>query len=269
MREMETRRPTDTASPVTPAVRLSASPRALTATAVTAVAVLVLLVPTRPVLGLLMMAAIVGGVAAASLRRSNPHPTGSTLTDLEAHGYRILRERVAPSLAGTISCLAIGPGGVFIIEVRDDPGRIRVRGDRLVIDGRSLALATRLKGQVEAVNRAIGTRIVGSSVPVTPVVCVRRAELPLLRRDIGGVAVLREAQVVAAILQAPRVVDVATAATLTDLADAVMPAAGRVAALRPSETAGYARSPGGMVAAPSPSVGRLAVDPTAEAALPA
>ncbi len=270
MREIHLRRPVDALTPGTPlALPAGTSTRVLIASAVLAVGVLVLLVPTTPVLGILLVAAILGGVTAALLRRPADQLEGATLADLEPHGYRILRDRVAPSLAGTISCLVIGPGGVFVIEVRDDRGRVRLRGDRLVIDGRSLALAQRLKGQAEAVDLAIGTRIVGSGVPVTPVVCVRRAELPLFRRDVAGLPLLREPQVVAAILRAPRVIDAATAETLADLAAAVMPAAGRATATRPSETVGSARIGVPQVTARSVGVVRGSAEAATEAALPA
>ena len=120
--------------------------------AVGAIAVLVLLMPTTPLVGFVLMAAVVLGVVAVLVRRAEDHRnSGATLEQLSSQGYLVLRDRVSPGLTGTIGRLVIGPGGVFVIETRDHTGRVRVRGDRLVVGHHSHDVASQLRAQVAAV----------------------------------------------------------------------------------------------------------------------
>lgn len=240
MREM----PTSQAAPVAPADTvanqrparqggvLASGPRAraVLVLAVLAVAALVLLVPTAPLLGLLLVAAILGAVVAvlvSHVRRD--HDERTTLDDLASVGYVVLHDRAAPGFAGTVRRLAIGPAGVFLVEVVDVAGRVRVRGDSVVVGGRSLALGTRLQGQMRAVSSALAPQLAAAGVHVTALVCMRRAELPLLRRSVAGMPLLREPGVVRRIVAAPSVMDAATVAWIAELARSTMPPVGRVA----------------------------------------
>lgn len=197
--------------------------------AVTAIAALALLVPTAPLLGLLLVAAILGGAAAVLVRHGRrERDERTTLDDLAAVGYVVLHDRAAPGFAGTVRRLAIGPGGVFLVEVVDVEGRVRVRGDAVVVGGRSLALGPRLHGQLRAVSSALAPQLTAAGVHVTPLICMRRAELPLLRRSVAGIPVLREAGVVRRIAGSPSVMDAATVTWVSDLARSTMPPVGRI-----------------------------------------
>jgi hypothetical protein len=195
--------------------------------AVGSVAALVLLVPTAPLLGLLLVAAILGGTVAVLVRRAPHDREGRTTLDgLAAAGYVVLHDRAAPGFAGTVRRLVIGPAGVFLVEVVDVTGRVRVRGDAVVVGGRSLALGSRLQGQLRAVSSALAPQLTAAGAHVTPLICMRRAELPVFRRSVAGIPLLRESSVVRRILTAPSVMDAATAAWIADLARSTMPPVG-------------------------------------------
>ena len=135
---------------------------------IVSIAALALLVPTAPLLGLLLIAAILGGVVAVLVRRSRlDRDERITLDDLAAAGYVILHDRAAPGFAGTVRRLVIGPGGVYLVEMVDVAGRVRVRGDAVVVGGRSLALGPRLQGQLRAVSSALAPQLAGGRVRVT------------------------------------------------------------------------------------------------------
>jgi hypothetical protein len=206
------------------------STRVVLLLALAAIGALALLVDTAPLLGLLLVAAILAGVVAVLVRHSRrEHDDRVTLDDLTTAGYEVLHDRVAPGLAGTVRRLVIGPAGVFLVELNDDPGRVRVRGDVIIVGGRSLALGTRLQGQLRAVSAALAPQLTAAGAHVTPLICMRRAELPLFRRRVAGIPVLREAGLVDRIIHAPSLMDEATVAWIADLARSTMPAVRRVA----------------------------------------
>lgn len=196
--------------------------------AVCSIAALALLVPTAPLLGLLLVAAILGATAATLVRRARRHhDERATLDALSDAGYEVLHDRAAPGFAGTVRRLVIGPAGVFLVEMVDVTGRVRVRGDAVTVAGRSLALGPRLQGQLRAVSSALAPQLTSAGTRVTPLICMRRAELPLLRRSVAGIPLLRESGVVRRILDSPSVMDAGTVAWLTDLARSTMPSVGR------------------------------------------
>jgi hypothetical protein len=198
--------------------------------AVVSIAALALLVPTAPLLGLLLIAALLGGAVAFIVRSGRvDRDERTTLDDLEAAGYVVLHDRAAPGFAGTVRRLVIGPSGVYLVEMVDAAGRVRVRGDAVVVSGRSLALGPRLQGQLRAVSSALAPQLAAAGARVTPLVCIRRAELPLFRRSVAGIPLLPEGRTVRRIADAPTVMDEATVAWIADLARSTMPPVGRVA----------------------------------------
>jgi hypothetical protein len=240
--------------------------------AVASIAALALLVPTAPLLGLLLVAAILGGaVAVLVIHGRRERDEAATLDDLASAGYVVLHDRAAPGFAGTVRRLAIGPAGVFLVEVVDVAGRVRVRGDSVVVGGRSLALGTRLQGQLRAVSSALAPQLTSAGVHVTALVCMRRAELPLLRRSVAGMPLLREPGVVRRISESPSVMDAATVTWIAELARSTMPPVGRVEqedekgerARRRSRREGIAKGPRALAGSDA------AGDPRSEAPSPA
>ena len=202
--------------------------RAVLGTAIGAVAVLVLLMPATPLVGFVLLAAISLGVVALLVRRAEDRrSTGDTLKRLTTRGYLVLAERVAPALTGTIGHLVIGPGGVFVIETRDQTGRVRIRGDQLIVGRHSHSVASQLRAQVAAVNATLQPILAGTGVQVVPLVCMRYAELPLLTRSVAGIPLLRQSQLGPRIARSATVLDEATIARLGARAEETMPASGR------------------------------------------
>jgi hypothetical protein len=198
--------------------------RVVLGTAIAAVAILVLLMPATPLVAFVLISAVSLGVAAALVRRAEDRrSTGDSLERLTARGYLVLADRRSPGLTGTIGHLVIGPGGVFVVETRDHTGRVRIRGDQVVVGGHSHDVASHLRAQVAAVADALGPVLDHTDAEVTPLVCMRRAELPLMHRTVAGIPLLRESQLERRIARSGAVLDSGTIARLGEIADDVMP----------------------------------------------
>ncbi len=192
--------------------------------AVAAVAVLVLLMPATPLVGVILIAAVSLGVVATLVGHAEDRrTTGEALSRLPGRGYLVLEERVAPGLTGTVGHLVIGPGGVFVVETREYAGRVRIRGDQLIVGRHSHSVATRLRAQTAAIARALEVELDGTGATVVPLVCIRRAELPLLHRSVAGIPLLRESQLERRIAHSAVTLDEQTIGRLGELADRVMP----------------------------------------------
>jgi hypothetical protein len=174
--------------------------------------------------GIVLIAAVSLGVVATLIRRGEDRrSTGETLERLVTKGYLVLTDRVAPGLTGTLRHLVIGPGGVFVVETRDQPGRVRIRGDQLVIGRLSHGVASQLRAQVAAVSTTLAPILDGTGATVVPLICIRRAEMPLLHRAVAGIPLLRETQLERRIGRSRPVLDDATVLRLGELADRTMP----------------------------------------------
>jgi hypothetical protein len=237
---------------------------------VVAIGALALLVPTAPLLGLLLLAALLGTAVALVLRRSRlDRDERTTLDDLVAAGYVVLHDRAAPGFAGIVRRLVIGPSGVFLVEMVDVAGRVRVRGDAVVVGGRSLALGPRLQGQLRAVSSALAPQLTAAGVRVTPLICMRRAELPLFRRSVAGIPLVREARAVRRITEAPPLLDEATVAWVADLARSTMPPVGRTARAQDANDDDRPRRPQRSAARTRQTAPEGAGEPLTEAPSPA
>ncbi len=208
--------------------------RVVIGSAIGAVAVLVLLMPATPLVAFVLIAAISLGVVAALVRRAEDRrTTGDSLERLTGKGYLVLADRRSPGLTGIIGHLVIGPGGVFVVETRNHPGRVRIRGDQLIVGSHSHDVATHLRAQVAAVSATFAPTLAGTRARVEPIVCMRQAELPLLHHAVAGIPLLRESQLAGRIGRASQVLDSATVARLGELADEAMPQVTRRRALAP------------------------------------
>ena len=206
------------------AAREDRTSRAVVMSAIGAVVVLVLLMPTTPMVGILLIAAVSLGVVAVLVARGEDRrSTGESLERLGTKGYLVLADRVAPGLTGTIGHLVIGPGGVFVVETRDQTGRIRIRGDQLVVGRLSHSVGGQLRAQVAAVATALGPILDGTGAGVVPLICMRYAEMPLLNRTVAGIPLLRESQLARRISRSTPVLDGSTVSRLGELAELAMP----------------------------------------------
>ena len=73
-------------------------------------------------------------------------------------------------------------------------GRVRIRGDQLIIGRLSHSVAGQLRAQVAAVATTLSPILDGSGATVVPLICMRYAEMPLLHRTVAGIPLLEESQ---------------------------------------------------------------------------
>lgn len=107
--------------------------------------------------------------------------TGNLLEPLELHGWHILHAAPCPS-GGDIDHLAIGPGGLFVINTKYLRGaEVQADGDHLRLDGRcrdsDLIERSRLEasGASEVLSTATGLQV--SAVPVLAFVDASEVEV--------------------------------------------------------------------------------------------
>ncbi|MBO0869092.1 MAG: NERD domain-containing protein [Micromonosporaceae bacterium] len=84
-------------------------------------------------------------------------------------GWRVLDIQEI-GLLNSNTFLAIGPGGVFVVSVKQHGrGRVRIAGDVVQVDGRRPGYIAEAMQVAEQASRAL-SRTAGQTIPVTPVV---------------------------------------------------------------------------------------------------
>lgn len=103
--------------------------------------------------------------------------TGRVLDKLD--GYVVLHDRKIPGSKANIDHVAIGPGGVFVIETKRYKGEVTVKGDDLFIGGRK---KTEFIEQTwrEAVNvqTVLAEHMARLALNVVPVLCIHGSSVP-------------------------------------------------------------------------------------------
>jgi hypothetical protein len=100
--------------------------------------------------------------------------TAAALAPLEPEGWHLLHDRRMPGRRANIDHVAIGPGGVWVIETKQWSGKLVVGADRLRRNGRAAeAVYDQVWRQAEAVT-AVLPRF---GVRARPVVCLVGGEL--------------------------------------------------------------------------------------------
>ena len=96
-------------------------------------------------------------------------------------GIEVLHDRRMPGTRANIDHIAVGPGGVYVIDAklysgrveRRDVGRFLRREVRLFVGGRDQSkLVSKMTAQVNAISRALGD----TPVPVAPALCFVAAQ---------------------------------------------------------------------------------------------
>jgi hypothetical protein len=117
--------------------------------------------------------------------------TARALAELEAEGYVVLHDRRKPGSDGNIDHVIVGPTGVFVVETKSYTGPLTVDGNDVYVGGRrrtDIVHQARSEADVVEAILAIG----GGALHVTPILCVHRAELPLLKAEVQGIRVVNE-----------------------------------------------------------------------------
>jgi hypothetical protein len=115
--------------------------------------------------------------------------TGELLRRLEAEGYRIIHDRQIPGSRANIDHIVVGPPGVFIVETKNYEGKLsRAHKERFV---------------AQAKREAAAVAGVVSPVPVTPLVCVHRADLGWFKTEVDGVRIVTSRELVKVLRKTP------------------------------------------------------------------
>lgn len=112
---------------------------------------------------------------------------------LEGSGVKLLHDRRIPRSTANIDHIAVGPGGITVIDTKNYRGKVRIdrvgglfvpRHDRLRVNGRErTSLAKSVERQMEAVRRVLD-QPADASVEIRGALCFADVNgLPLLRRQ--------------------------------------------------------------------------------------
>ena len=176
---------------------------------------------------------VIALAAIVAAGRSGPRPRGmehdatsAALAPLLDQGWVLLEDRKMPASLEVIDHLLIGPGGVFTIDSRSYAGRLSIRGHDLYLDGR------RKSGIVELARRQAGAvvtalRGAGHADNAVAVLCVHRAQLPVVGSALDGVAIVDDKGLMRRIRSEPPKLNADRIAVLTAALEQALPAAAR------------------------------------------
>ena len=114
--------------------------------------------------------------------------TARLLGQLERHGWVVLHDLAVPGSQANIDHLAIGPGGVFVIDSKQYRGRLQLDGSGWLWHGR-YPLAPALRAVSFEADQAAQV-LPDPDVVVVPIVAVHGAQIPWGKVVIHGVPVL-------------------------------------------------------------------------------
>jgi Nuclease-related domain len=142
--------------------------------------------------------------------------TARLLGRLESHGWAILHDLAIPGSRANIDHLAIGPGGVVVIDSKQYRGRLRLGPDGLLWHGRHLLTMTLRTVRWEA-DQADGVLGV-ADIQVAAIVAVHGASVPGGQITKGGVTVVSADRILALLRALPLILDPEQLVRLTDRA---------------------------------------------------
>ena len=142
--------------------------------------------------------------------------TARLLSPLERHGWAILHDLAVPGSRANIDHLAIGPGGVLVIDSKQYRGRLQLDRSGRLWHGR-YPLAPALRGvSFEADQAAL--ILTDPDVVVVPVMAVHGAQVPWGKVVMDGVPVVSARRLPSMLRQLPVVMGSERVAALADQA---------------------------------------------------
>jgi hypothetical protein len=129
--------------------------------------------------------------------------TARLLDPLERHGWAILHDLAVPSSRADLDHLAIGPGGVFVIDSKQYSGRLQLDSSGRLWHGR-YPLAPTLRAVSFEADQAAQV-LPDPGVAVLPIVAVHGAQVPLGKVVTDGVPVVAARQLPSMLRQLPAV----------------------------------------------------------------
>jgi hypothetical protein len=142
--------------------------------------------------------------------------TARLLAPLERHGWAILHDLAVPGSRANIDHLAIGPGGVFVIDSKQYRGRLQLDSCGQLWHGR-YPLAPTLRAVSFEADQAAQV-LPDPGVAVVSIVAVHGAQVPWGKVVIGGVPVVAARRLPSMLRQLPAVLGPERVADLADQA---------------------------------------------------
>jgi hypothetical protein len=155
---------------------------------------------------------------AAALRRGavGERRTARRLAALERHGWAVLHDLAVPGSTANIDHLAIGPGGVFVIDSKQYRGRLQLDPTGRLWHGR-YPLAPTLRAVSFEADQAAQV-LPDPGVVVVPIVAVHGARVPWGNVVVDGVPVVTARRLPSMLRQLPAVLGPERVATVADQA---------------------------------------------------
>jgi hypothetical protein len=181
-----------------------------------------------PRLGLLL-GGVAAAIAAGWVLRLRPSPDASAwrrgavgerrtarlLGQLERHGWAVLHDLAVPRSRANIDHLAIGPGGVFVIDSKHYRGRLQLDPSGRLWHGRH-PLAPALGAVSFEADQA--AKVLADPQVVVPIVAVHGAQVPWGRVVVDGVPVVPARRLPSMLREFPAVLGPERVAALADQA---------------------------------------------------
>jgi hypothetical protein len=117
--------------------------------------------------------------------------TGRVLDDRKLAGYRVLHDRRIPGSRANIDHIAIGPGGVFVVETKSYKGKLEIRRDEIFVSGRNrTSVLEQTWREAVAVQGAVGELLADFGLDVVPLLCIHGVEFPWGKTAAQGVRIV-------------------------------------------------------------------------------
>lgn len=116
--------------------------------------------------------------------------TAAELDPLVVDGYHVFHDLRIPGSRANIDHVVVGPAGCFVVETKRYSGQLTLSGGEFRVNGRRIDVADQVERGIEEVARVVwplGVRVFG-------VICLQKANLPIFRRSIDGIPILRPSQ---------------------------------------------------------------------------
>ncbi len=129
------------------------------------------------------------------------------LEPLKAEGFVLLANRPVPLARGDIDCIAIGPTGVFTIEIKNWGGRASVRNNALWVGTADRSwVVDQIYRESVAVQLALAVELNPRKLIVVPIICVVGG-LSGTEHSIRGVQLLKAGDVARSLRERPVLLD--------------------------------------------------------------
>lgn len=149
--------------------------------------------------------------------------TGRVLEDWKLAGYRVLHDRRVPGSRANIDHVAIGSGGVFVIETKNYKGKLEIRGDQIFVAGRNRTpILEQTWREAVAVQGVLAEQLSDYGFDVTPLLCIHGAEFPWGKTVVQGVRIVGPRGLKKTLETAPVRLSNEQVALLTDRVDSAL-----------------------------------------------